>query len=112
MIHVSMSVDAKCGAAQAAAVDQTGVTETIGEDESILAAQGRNDADIREVACRKRQRSFCAFEASEVCFQYFVRRERAADKTRGAGSGSVLTRGCDSCFYYSRVRGKPQVVVG
>ena len=112
MIHVSMSVDAKCGAAQAAAVDQTGVTETIGEDESILADQGRNDADIREVTGSKRQRSSCAFEPSEVCFQYFVRRERAADKTRGAGYGPVLTRGCDSCLYDRRVRGNPQVIVG
>jgi hypothetical protein len=112
VIHVPVVVDAKCGAAQAAAVDQTCVAEAVGEDESVFADQRRNGADIGQIAGCEGERGVRAFEPGECRFEFLVGRKGAADETRGPGSRSVLARRFDGRFYDGRVRGQAQIIVG
>lgn len=111
VIHIPVVVDAKCGAAQAAAVDQTRVAEAVGEDESVFPDQRLNGADIRQIAGCEGECGFSVFEPGECRFEFFVGRKGAADETRGPGSCPVLTRRFDGRFYDGRVGGQAQVII-
>src|SRR4026208_1781661 len=87
MIGIVVAIDAKVGGAETATVDQTGMAEAIGQDQSALFNQGRNDSNICKVTGAKSQRGCGSFELCEGGFECVMRRQRSRDYQRGAGSG-------------------------
>ena len=81
MIHVPMVVDAKCGPAQAAAIDQACMAEAIGQDESVFSDQCRNGADIDQISGCEGECGFRAFKPGECCFEFLMGCQAAADET-------------------------------
>ena len=69
MMHVSMVVHPKSGAAQSTAIDEACMTEAIGQDKPSFANKGGDHADIGQISCRKRKGCFRAFELREGCFE-------------------------------------------
>jgi hypothetical protein len=46
MIHIPMAIHAKGGSAQPAAINEAGVTESIGQYQPPFSNQDRDDADV------------------------------------------------------------------
>ena len=99
-------------AAEPRSVDEAGVTQPVGQDESASRDQRGNHAQVRQVPRPKDQCGSGLFEAGQCLFQICLRRERAADQTGRAGSCAVLP----GCLYrglnYFGMGRKAQVVVG
>ena len=50
---VSMAEDSNIGLAQSTSIDETGMTQSIRQDQPSLSDEARNDADIGEIAGSK-----------------------------------------------------------
>ncbi len=112
VVGVTMPVDEGLGAGEAAAVDDAGVVELVGEDDLTAARQRGDRAGVGQVAGAEEQRGLRALELGQPSLQLRVDRHRAGDQARRARAGSQRQGGIGGRAPQPRVVGQSEVVVG
>src|SRR5262245_18360896 len=76
VVDIVVAINTKVGCAETAAVDQAGMAQTIGQDQSALFAQCWDGSNVGKVARAKGQGGFGSFEVRQGSFQLLMRRQR------------------------------------
>ena len=111
VLDVAVAVDEGLGAREAAAVDDAGVVQLVGEDDLAAAGQGGDRAGVGEVAGAEEERRLVALEAGEPLLQLPVRLHVARDQPRGAGAGPPAQRRLGGGLAHLGAIGEAEVVV-
>ena len=82
-VRVSVGIDGDSRPGEAAAVDDAGMVEGVGDDDVVGSGQGGEDADVGLVARREDECGLAAEELGQRLFELAVRREVAGDQARG-----------------------------
>jgi hypothetical protein len=115
MLDVAVVVDEGLGARQPAAVDQRGVVELVGVDDSAVARQPRQRADhaeVRQVSRAEQHRRLGALERRQRLLQPPVHGHRPGHQPGRAGTRAPAHRRVGRGLAHARVVGEPEVVVG
>ena len=108
---ITVLVDDDLGAAQAAAVDDAGVIQTIGEDDVFFADQRRDGGLIGAEPRLDVQRILDAFELRHAPLELHVQIERARDRSDGRRADAVFANSLLRRFLQARMIGNAQIVV-
>jgi hypothetical protein len=102
----------KIGTAQSTSIDETGMTQSISQDQASLSDEVWNDADICQITGPEQKGGCRSFKSREGSFEVHMRRESSTDQARSSGPNPVLFR----CMYRSaddfRMSRKSQVIIG
>ena len=98
-------------AAQAAAVDDAGVIELVGDDDVILGQDCRHRAGVRREAALKDDDGLDLLEFRQLPFELHVHRHRAGDGAHRAGADAELLDRFERLLPQPRVRREPEIVV-
>ena len=79
MCTVSMAEYSKIGTAQSTSVDETGMTQSIRQDQAALPDEVRNDADVGKVTGPKQKGGFRPFKRREGGFEVRMGRKGSTD---------------------------------
>ncbi len=100
------------GLGEAAAVDDAGVIQLVGDDVVFGPQNRRNRAGVGCEARLKHHARLHVLEARDALLQLHVQTHGAGDGAHRAGSHAVAPGGLQGCLAEARMRGQPQVIVG
>ena len=98
-------------AGEPGAVPGTGVGEPVRQDQVVLAHQGRDHAEIRQIAAAEDQSALGPLELGELLFQHGIGRMAAGHESRAASTGAVALERLARRRDHSRMVGQPEVIV-
>ena len=101
-VEVGVRIDDDASAREAAAVDDAGVVQRVGEDDVVRADERGDDADVGVIAGVEEQRGFGSFPAGDARLERAMGREVADDQPGGAGAKAVLAHGAVGGFAQQR----------
>ena len=107
-VQVGVRVDDRLGAGQAAAVDQGGVVEGVGEHDLTRAGQGRHDAGIGQEARAEQRTRLRALERRQLLLELAVRGHVARDQARRSGARAPLQRKASRGGAHARSSARPR----
>ncbi len=100
------------GAREAAAVNDGGVVQRVGDDEIFFAEDGGHGAGVRGETGLEDDAGFDFFEGGDLLFEREVALHGAGDGAYGAGADAELAGGVDSGATKLRMRGEAEIIVG
>ena len=104
--------DMDLGAREAAAIDDAGVIQLVGDDVIFRSENGRNGSGIGGESGLKHYAGFDVLERGDAFLELHVQRHGAGNGADRARARAVLPDGLDGGFAEFGVRGKAEVVVG
>ena len=110
-LRISVGIDGDSSAREAAAVDDAGMVECIGDDHVIRACQGGQDADVGLIARGEDERGLAVEESGQLPLELAVRRKVAGDQSGGGGAETLACGGSGGSGGQGRVIGQAEVVV-
>ena len=108
---VGVRIDVDGRAAQPAAVDERRVVQRVGENHVAARDERRNDADVRGIPARERERALRPEELGELALQRFVLGRVARDQTGRAGAYPVIPKRLSGRGHQAWVGRQAEVVV-
>jgi hypothetical protein len=69
------------GLTESTAIDQAGMTQSIGHDEVTAADESRDHSKVREIARPEQEGGFCSFKHCKSRFEMDMGRESPADQS-------------------------------
>ena len=109
--RVGVRIDVNRRAARPRAVDQRRVIERVGEDRVPPACERRDDAYVRRVAGRERERALDVEEGGELALERRVLRVRPDDEPRRGRPCSVGANRSNRCLRQARIGRQAEVIV-
>ena len=100
------------GFGEAAAVNDGGVVEFVGDDQVFLAENGGDGPGVGGEAGLENDAGFRALEAGDLLFELHVNFHGADDGADGAGADSVFADGVNGCAAEFGMGGQAEVIVG
>src|SRR3954452_21264420 len=100
------------GSRQAGAIDDAGVVQLIGQDEVVLAKNGRHSPGVCGETTLKNYACFNIFEGGNLLLKLHVDAHGARNGSDSAGTHAVFAGGCKGRFNQFWMRREPEVIVG
>src|SRR5262249_37215025 len=110
-VGVSVWIDVHRRATETAAVDQRRVIQFVREDDVVAADERGDDADVRRIAARERQRGLRGEEFGERAVELLMLGAVAGDESRCRRAGPGARRRDGRVAHQSRIGGQAEVVV-